>query len=423
MLDFVRSNGRFLHANARWLAGGFLLTMFSSFGQTFFIGLFGNDLRATFGLSGGAFGAVYMVATLASASTLPWLGRTLDLMPGWKVVLFTMPALACACLLMTVAPNIVVLTIAIYLLRLFGQGMMTETAFTEIGRWFVANRGRAMSLVVPGQQAGSAILPAIVVLVERATGGWRTAWVASALVLVLVGLPLIVSLMRVERVPQSREARARSEKTVRDWTRREVVRDPVLYLLLAGTLAPAFIGTSIFFQQGYLIGLRGYDPMAFAAAFPVMSVTTVIFGFVCGDLIDRFGSLRLLPFFLAPLAVAAVAVALITPLWGVYLFMLLLGVSNGFTMTLLGALWPEVYGLANLGGIRAIIVSGMVLASALGPGITGVLIDWGVPLPTQLLWMAVWCVIASFGLGYAARAVERRNRRSLPAAIGEVRRS
>ena len=131
-----------------------MLTLFSSFGQTFFIGLSGNHLRTAFNLSGGEFGGVYMLATLASASTLPWLGRTLDLMPGWKVVRFTMPALAVACVLIAIAPNVVVLTFAIYLLRLFGQGMMTETAFTEIGRWFVANRGRAMSLIVLGMQVG-----------------------------------------------------------------------------------------------------------------------------------------------------------------------------------------------------------------------------------------------------------------------------
>lgn len=75
-----------------------------------------------------------MLATIASAATLPWLGRTLDLMPGWKVVRFTMPALAFACFLVAVAPNVVVLGLAIYLLRLFGQGMMTETALVETGR-------------------------------------------------------------------------------------------------------------------------------------------------------------------------------------------------------------------------------------------------------------------------------------------------
>jgi MFS family permease len=113
----------------------------------------------------------------------------------------------------------------------------------------------------------------------------------------------------------------------------------------------------------------------------------------------------------APLSVASAAIALITPVWGIYAFMLLLGISNGFTSTLLGALWPEVYGLANLGGIRAITVSGMVLASALGPGITGALIDMGIPLPTQMLWMAAWCVLASLALAMAANKVRAREMR------------
>lgn len=408
MVGIVRENACFIRDNARWLFAGFFLTLFSSFGQTFFIGLFGNELRAQFNLSGGALGGLYMVATLGSAATLPWLGRTLDLMPGWKVTRFTMPALATACVLTAFAPNVLILTLAVYLLRLFGQGMMTETAFTEIGRWFVASRGRAMGLIVQGQQAGSAILPAVVVLIGRVSGDWRTAWLVSAAAIVIVGLPVTVTLMRVEREPQALEANPEGLHTVRDLTRSEVVRDPLLYVLLVGTLAPAFIGTAIFFHQGYLIALRGYDPLVFAAAFPVMSVTTVVFGIVCGHLVDRFGALRLLPYFLAPLAVASAMAAIVAPVWGVYAFMLLLGVSNGFTSTLLGALWPEVYGLANLGGIRAIIVSAMVLASALGPGLTGMLIDLGVALPTQLLWLAGWCVVACFVLAFAARRVRSR---------------
>jgi MFS family permease len=240
------------------------------------------------------------------------------------------------------------------------------------------------------------------------SGDWRTAWFASAAILMLVGLPAIVALMRVERVPQSTEAKSLTARTARDWTRGEVVRDPMLYLLLAGVLAPSFVGTVIFFHQGYLIETRHYDPLAFAAAFTVMSVVTVVFGFVSGALIDRFGSLNLLPFSLLPLAAAAAVVGWVTPVWGVYLFMVLLGVSNGLTSTLFGALWPEVYGLANLGGIRAITVSAMVLSSALGPGITGAFIDGGIPLPTQMVWMAGWCVLASVALAMAARRILSR---------------
>lgn len=405
----------FLLTNFRWIASGFLLTLFSSFGQTFFIGLSGSDLRAAFHLSDGAFGGVYMLATLASAATLPWLGRTLDLMPGWKVVCFTMPALAVACILIAIAPNIIVLTIAIYLLRLFGQGMMTEIAFTETGRWFVANRGRAMALIVPGQQAGLALLPTVVVLIMRVSSDWRTAWFASAATIIVIGLPVIVALMRVPRVQKLYAAEARSQHQARDWTRGEVMRDPMLYLLLAGTLAPSFIGTAILFHQAYLIVLRGYDPFAFSAAFPIMSVTTIAFGLVSGHMIDRFGALRLLPFFLVPLAIASTAVAMIESVWGIYVFMLLLGISSGFTSTLLGALWPEVYGLTNLGSIRAITVSGMVLSSALGPGITGALIDLGVPLPTQMLWMAAWCVVASGLLTLAVSKIRLRETRWITA--------
>ncbi|OOY17919.1 MFS transporter [Thioclava sp. DLFJ4-1] len=408
MQKLFGSNLRFMRDNARWLGAGFLLTLFSSFGQTFFIGLSGNDIRATFGLSGGTFGALYMVATLASASTLPFLGRTLDLMPGWKVVRFTIPLLALACVGITLAPNLIFLTVAIYMLRLFGQGMMTEIAFTEIGRWFVASRGKAMSLIVPGQPFGSALLPVLVVLIAQASGNWHLAWWLSAGVLVLIAWPLLMRLMQVERVPNATEVQSSASGTARDWTRAEVIRDPVLYMLLAGLLAPPFIGTVIFFHQGYLTGLRGYSPLAFAAAFPVMSIATVGFGFVCGGLIDRFGALRLLPFVLAPLTLASLTVALVTPVWGVYAFMALLGMSNGFSGTLMGALWPEVYGVKNLGGIRAIIVASMVLSTAVGPGITGVLIDMGVELPTQMLGMAVWCVLAAGSLTIASRRVRAR---------------
>ncbi|RXZ66068.1 MFS transporter [Pelagerythrobacter rhizovicinus] len=403
----MRTELAFVRENGRWLTAGFLLTLFSSFGQTFFIGLFGNDLRRSFDLTAGGFGGIYMIATLLSAASLPWLGRTLDIMSGRKVAGFTIPALAFACILIGTVQGLVGLTVAIFLLRLFGQGMMTEIAFTEVGRWFEANRGRAMALVTPGFQVGNAILPVVAVWIAE-MAGWRQMWLASALLLALVAWPVLTALLRVERVPAATRTVQPQARTARAWTRAEVMGDPVLYILLAGTLAPPFIGTTIFFHQGHLVELRGYDSLVFASAFPVMAATTVLFGFLCGYLIDRFGALRILPFFLLPLALASVTGGLVTPAWGIYLFMLLLGVSNGFTQTLLGALWPEVYGTANLGGIRAITVSAMVLATALGPGITGALIDAGIDLPRQMIWMGIWCLMGCAALAFAASLVRRR---------------
>lgn len=399
----------FLKANVRWIAGGFLLTLFSSFGQTFFIGLSGEELRAKFSLSDGQFGLIYMMATLGSALTLPWLGRTLDFMAGWKVARFVMPALAGACLLIAWAPNVLVLVLALYMLRLFGQGMMTHTALTEIGRWFAAGRGRATSLVVPGHQAGEALLPILFTIIAVSIG-WQYAWFSAAAGLILFALPAIWLLWRVERTPQSSDPEVNQSRTARDWTRAEVLRDPLFYAVLVGVLAPPFIGTTIFFHQDYLVELRGYDPLAFAGAFPLMATTTVGFSLFCGQLIDRFGGLKLLPFFLLPLALASALAGVLEPVWGVYVFMVLLGVSYGFTATLFGAVWPEIYGTAHLGAIRSGVVAAMVFSTALGPGLTGALIDAGTPLTVQLVGMSVWCLVACLVLGWAAPLIGARNR-------------
>ncbi|WP_300380296.1 nitrate/nitrite transporter [Henriciella sp.] len=390
----------FLRQNARWIGGGFLLTFFSSFGQTFFIGLSGEELRAKFSLSDGEFGLTYMVATLASAMTLPWLGRTLDYMPGRKVAWFVIPSLSAACLLIAYAPNVAVMVVALYLLRLFGQGMMSHTALTETGRWFAAGRGRATSLVVPGHQFGEALLPISFALIATAAG-WQMAWIVAIAALMIFALPAIHLLWRVERIAgENVEDDGPAERTARDWTRPEVLRDPLFYAVLACVLAPPFIGTTIFFHQDYLVELRGYTPLAFAAAFPIKAVTTVIFSLVCGQLIDRFGATRLLPWFLLPLAVASATAAYLTPDWGVYVFMFLVGISYGFTATLVGALWPELYGVKHLGAIRAVIVAAMVFSTALGPGLTGALIDLGVSLPVQLVWMSGWCIAACIILAF-----------------------
>ncbi len=354
-----------------------------------------------------------MIATIASALTLPFLGRVLDRMPGWKVARFVIPALAMACLMLALAPNLFLLVAALYGLRLFGQGMLTHTAFTEIGRWFVASRGRATSLIVPGHQTGEAILPLCFVAIS-VTLGWQAGWLIAAALLMGVALPLILRLWQVERVPDSSDPGLSAERLGADMTVSEVARDPAFYALLSGVLAPPFIGTTLFFHQDHLIELRGYGGLAFAASFPVMALTTAVFSLISGQLIDRYGAIRLLPFFLLPLAIASLAVGLLTPIWGIYVFMFLIGLSYGFTATLIGALWPEVYGIRNLGSVRAIAVAAMVGATAIGPGLTGYLIDSGVTLATQMVYMSAWCLLACGVLTATAPLLLRRNAARMP---------
>ena len=399
--------GKFIVKNVRWIAGGFLLTLFSSFGQTFFISLSNGGIREDYGLGHGDFGVLYMLATLASAATLPLFGRALDRFPTVAVAAVTILMLAASSALMGVAGSLPTLVVALYLLRLFGQGMMTQTAMTATGRWFAANRGRAISVVSLGFHVGSAALPFLFVLVADLVG-WRGSWLFCTVFLTVIALPLVSALMRKERDPQS-EARSKAQRTMKHWTRAEVLGDPTFYAICLGVLAPAFVGTTIFFHQVYLTEIRGWPLPLFASGFVVLSVTTMAVSLVAGQLIDRFSAVSLLPLFLVPLALACLAAAFLTAPWAIFVFMALLGVSYGFSSTLEGALWPEIYGTEHLGAVRSVVVAAMVFASAVGPGLTGYLIDAGVDYSYQLAGMGAYSLVAALLMWFVSRRLKYRS--------------
>ena len=397
----------FLKNNARWLAGGFLLTFFSSFGQTFFISLSGGAIREEYGLSNGDWGLLYMAATLASALTLPFFGKIVDVMSVGRTILIVTPALALACFMMGVSESIILLGFILYMLRLFGQGMLTHISLTAMGRWYSAQRGRAVSVAVVGHQGGEAILPIIFVFALYVMG-WRETWIVSAFVLLVIALPLTYFLMRQSRVPGFAEAATASGQMDRDWSRAEVMRDPMFYGLLVAVLAPSFIGTTLFFHQDYLIELRGWDKLQFSYSFTLLAVMTFGFALIAGQLVDRFTAVKLLPVFLMPLAASCFAMWAIEPIWGSFVFMGLMGISYGFSSTLFGALWPEVYGTKHLGAIRAITIAFMVFGTALGPGLTGYLIDYGVSYPLQIFTMGIYCLAASAVMLFVSRRITHR---------------
>ena len=400
----------FIRHNFRWIAGGFALTYFSSFGQTYFISASVSEWQAAFGLSHGEFGRLYMFATLASALCLPIVGRLVDLVPPHRMTALVAFILAGAALLAGYASSLPVLVIAVFVLRLFGQGMMTHIALTTTGRWFVAERGRAVSLVVLGHQGGEATIPLVFAALTIAYG-YRAGWIAAAVALLVIGLPFAYWCYRKPRVPHGQlSTETRTSPEVRSWTRQEVLRDPIFWVLLSGVLAPAFIGTTIFYHQNYLTALNNWPPQLFASSLLVMALTTVGFALLVGAAIDRFGATSVLPYFLLPLSAACFALAYSGPEITLFIVMVLLGISYGISSTLFGSLWPEIYGLANLGAVRSVTVAAAVLATAAGPGLTGTLIDRGVGLPTQMIFFGLYCLLAAGGMTIASASLRRRFR-------------
>jgi MFS family permease len=402
MLEFIRRN-------FRWIAGGFMLTYFSSFGQTYFISASVAEWQAAFGLTHGEFGRIYMFATLASAVCLPLVGRLVDVVQAHRMIALVVPVLAGAALLAGNATSVPILVGAIFLLRLFGQGMMTHIALTSTGRWFVAERGRAVSLVVLGHQGGEATIPLAFAALTIAYG-YRVGWLAAAVALLVVGLPFAYWCYRKPRVPHGQPSmETKSSSEVVNWTRREVLQDPIFWVLLTGVLAPAFIGTTIFYHQNYLTALHNWPPQFFAMSLIVMALTTVGCALITGAVIDRLGAVTILPYFLLPLSAACFAMAYSGPEITLFIVMVLLGISYGIASTLFGTLWPEIYGLTHLGAVRSVTVSAAVLATAVGPGLTGTLIDRGMSLPAQMMFFGFYCLMAAGAMTVASVSLQRRS--------------
>ncbi len=397
----------FIRSNLRWLLGGLILTFFSSFGQTYFIALFSTEIRAAFLLSHGDFGIIYMAGTLASAATLVWLGRVVDSYAVSTVALWVCIALGFACIAMALVSSAWMLVLVIFGLRLFGQGMMSHIAMVAMGRWYSAERGRAVSITSMGFQIGSGVFPLVMVSLIGLIG-WRASWALAAALMIFVALPSIVLLMKKERIPRGQATENEASEQQKQWTHAEVLADPIFWVMVSGVIAPSFIGTSVFFHQAHIGEIKGWSRELIAGSIALAAITTVVFSLISGWLIDKLSARQLLPSFLIPLAIGNILLGWMDSATAIIIYMILHGISNGISNTLFGAIWPEVYGTRHLGAVRSLIMAAMVIASALGPGATGWLIDYGIDFDTQLIAMGVYCFITTLLMLMVSRLLYRR---------------
>ncbi len=382
----------FLIENARWLAAGLLLTGLSSFGQTFFIALFAADIQAEFNLSHGAWGVMYTIGTTASAIVMVWAGRQADIFRVRTLGAMSLGALALACLAMAFNTWLLLLPVVIFALRLTGQGMMSHIAAVAMARWFVATRGRALSIAALGFSIGQALLP-IAVVALMIYLDWRLIWVICAGISVL-GIPLLLTLLAKERTPASM---AKSDEGLgmlaRHWTRRDMLHHPLFWLMIPALIGPSSFNTAFFFHQVHYADVIGISTLKFVSYLPFYTVVVIGAMLLSGALLDRLGAARLLPFHQLPMVVAFVIFGNHFASLGVGFFFLAL--TAGAQATLISAFWAEFYGTAHLGAIKAIGAAIMVLGSAIGPGLTGMLIDFGVGIETQYISVALYFVFAS----------------------------
>ncbi len=401
---------RFARANPRFLGFGFLLAFLSSAGQTYFVGVFGSDIQADFGLEPGSWGRIYMLGTLASALVINWSGALIDRHDLRRFTAASLLGLAAACVVMSVVTTLPLLILAVFLLRQFGQGLTSHTGITSMARYHDADRGKAIALAAIGFAAGEACLPVLGIYLALAFG-WRETFRLVALA-VFASIALALWLLRGHHARHlahvaALERRAAGGMTGGDYSRRRVLGEPRFYLMLPAMIAPSMIGTAIFFFPAEIAAAKGWSPLWLTGNYWLYSMVSVATTIFSGVLIDRYGARRVVPLFLLPFALALIVINLAEHRFIVWPYLLLMGVSFGIYFPGLSALFAELYGARHLGAIKSLTNAIMVFASALGPAIMGTLLDIGFSFFAIALIFAAFCLGATALLAYALRMPSR----------------
>ena len=364
-----------LSLNKKVIIFGFIFTFFSSFGQSFFLGLFNAPIRNELTITHGQFGSIFALATIISSLTLIWIGKKIDEHSLIRYSFFVILLLSFSSFYFSNINNIYLLFFGIFLMRLSGQGLMGHTATTTVSRFFNKTRGKALSFTWLGLSSSEFILPVLITFLLTILS-WEKVWVIISIFTILF-LPIVVinTIKTINFDSREEGENNKFDFKIKHWKRIEVIKDYRFYIVASNLLAMPWIATGIFVYQSFISESKLWDVFAIPKAFMAYSITSIITIFVTGILIDKFTSRKIIPYMNIPLICAMIVLYLGSG--EVYSFALLgfLGISNGLSNLLGSSTWAEIYGVKYIGSIKALTTSLMVFSTAFGTALFGFLID------------------------------------------------
>ena len=383
-----------LSLNKKVILFGFIFTFFSSFGQSFFLGLFNAPIRNELDISHGQFGAIYATATICSSLLLIWVGKKIDDYKLLYYSLFVVLLLAASSLIFSFIINIHLLAIGIFLMRFSGQGLMSHTSTTAISRYFEKSRGKALSIIWFGLSTAEFILPVLITYLIFLYS-WRSVWQGIAL-LIMILLPIVIYKCIKTINLESREGDKSENKKyeIKNWTRMEVIKDYKFYIVSLNMLAGPWIITGIFIYQSFISDAKLWSSFAIPKAFMFYSVTSILSLILSGFLVDKYTSRKLMPLINIPLLLSMISLVTFKHELSAFIFLGLIGITNGLANVLGSSTWAEIYGVKYIGSIKALTTALMVFSTAFGTALFGILIDQGFLIENIALISGSYIVIS-----------------------------
>ncbi len=402
-----------LNLNKKILLFGIIFTFFSSFGQSFFLGLFNPSIRDELNITHGQFGTIYAGATICSSLVLVWFGKKIDEMRIFNYSLIVIGFLFFSSLFFSFINSIYFLVVAIFLMRFSGQGLMSHTSSTTISRYFNRRRGKALSGIWFGLSFAEFFLPILIIFL-LSIFSWRIIWQFISIIIIII-LPIVVFYTVKNLDIESREKNIFDNKNkfkdIRNWRRSEVLKDFKFYIISLNMLAMPWIVTGVFIYQSFIAESKLWGSYIIPQSFMIYSATSIFTLIASGFLVDKFTSRKLIPLMNLPLLFGLIVLYFLDQSYSAYLFFGLMGVSNGLANVLGSSTWAEIYGVRYLGSIKALTTAFMVFSTAFGTALFGLLIDKGYTIEHIALISILYISLSLFFLLVIKGSVKPMNLR------------
>ncbi len=385
-----------LSINKKVIIFGFIFTFFSSFGQSFFLGLFNAPIRNELGISHGQFGNIYATATIFSSLLLIWVGKKIDEYQIIYYSFFVILLLFFSSLFFSFVNSIIFLSIGIFLMRFSGQGLMSHTSTTTISRFFEKSRGKALSTIWFGLSSAEFILPVLITYLF-VIYSWRSVWQGIAIIIIIF-LPFVVlnTIKKIKLDSREKDLDPKKNFKIKSWKRREVIKDYRFYIVSLNMLAMPWIATGVFVYQSFISDSKMWNIYTIPKAFMVYSLASIITLFFSGFLVDKFTSRKLIPIMNIPLLISMFVLFYYKHEISAFVFLGLVGISNGLANVLGSSTWAEIYGVKFIGSIKALTTAFMVFSTAFGTAVFGLMIDNGFSIENIAFVSGIYIVISLF---------------------------
>ena len=377
----------------KMLIYGFMIIFFGSYGQTFFIALFNDDIKNYYSLTDGQFGLIYALSTTLSSLLLINVAKLIDFIDLRIYSIIITTGLIITCISIYILPfNIFYLVIIILSLRFFGQGAMTHAGITSLTRYFGKDRGKAISFGNLGGMLGVMFLPIIVVYFKNFFS-FREIWLFSSISLVIF-LPILYITLNNQKQRQ-KKFKESIQGSFKKWKTIDVIKNKKFLTYLPITTFFSFIGTGLMFHQIFIFSQKGWTIDMLGVGFIFLGGFSILGLIIGGPLIDMLNPQKAILYLLLPIFLAILILLAFDSFIFLLIYMSLYGFNLGISSPFTGSLWAEIFGLESLGTVKALFHALVVFASALSPVVFGYVIDWGYGLGMISLISLVMIILAT----------------------------